>query len=301
MEICIIGLGRMGSNMAKRLLKNKHKVFVYNRTYGKSLDLKKFGAHPIKNLSDISKTMKTPRIVWLMLPAGKTTDDHINIIKTLLNKNDLIIDGGNTYYKDDIRRAKDLSKLGIRYIDAGVSGGIWGLKNGYCMMLGGTPRDYKYINPILKTLAPKDGCILCGPVGSGHFVKMIHNGIEYALMESYAEGFEILKASMFGKDLNLDKIANVWNNGSVVRSWLLELLASALKKDPQLASIKGYVEDSGEGRWTVKEAVDTGVSATVIAHSLFKRFDSRQKNAFSNKILAALRHEFGGHEIKEKK
>ncbi len=296
-KIGIVGLGRMGMNMAKRLLSDSHKVVAYNRTEEKVEEIKKFGAEGSTSLEDLVSKLDKPAVVWLMLPAGEVTDEHINELASFMKSGDIIIDGSNGFYKDDIRRSNDLSKKGIHYVDAGVSGGIWGLEVGYCTMIGGSKSDFEYIEPILKSLAPKDGYMYCGPTGSGHYTKMVHNGIEYALMEAYGEGFEILHESPYGKTLDLERVAHIWNHGSVIRSWLLELLEDALKKDKDLSEIKGYVEDSGEGRWTVNEAVNLGVSATAIAHALFKRFESRKEDQFSDKIIAALRNEFGGHKV----
>jgi 6-phosphogluconate dehydrogenase len=298
MQIGIIGLGRMGMNMSRRWLKGGHEVVAYNRSPGKVKILEQEGALGATSIEDQIEKLKAPRILWIMLPAA-TVDEHIEKVAQMLTQDDLIIDGGNTNYKDDIRRAGELSKRGIRYMDAGVSGGIWGLQNGYCTMVGGEHSDFERVEPLLKTLAPKDGYLYCGPAGAGHFVKMVHNGIEYAMMQSYGEGFEIIEASPYAKGLDLGKIAHLWNQGSVVRSWLLELLEAAFEKDPGLGSIKGYVEDSGEGRWTVEQAIASGVPATAIAHSLFARFRSRKADAFSDKVLAALRNEFGGHEVKK--
>ncbi len=300
MQIGIIGLGRMGMNMARRLIKWNHEVVVYNRTQEKVKIMEKERAIGTASLKELVQKLNTPRIIWIMLPAGAIVDEHIKQLSNLISKGDLIIDGGNSYYKDDIRRSSELKSLGIHYMDAGVSGGIWGLEIGYCIMIGGERSDFKHIEPLLKTLAPEDGYLYCGAHGAGHFVKMVHNGIEYAIMEAYGEGFEILQASQYRDSFNYHNIAHLWNQGSVIRSWLLELLESAFKKDPHLDKIRGYVEDSGEGRWTVLQAVETGVSAPTITHSLFKRFESRQDDLFSDKILAALRNEFGGHAIKSK-
>ena len=300
MQIGIVGLGRMGMNMARRLLRGGHDVIVYNRTQSKVEIMKKEGAQGAESLNDLVKKLVPPRVVWLMLPMGDVTEDNINKLRAILSSGDILVEGGNTFYKDDLRRAEKLLQSGIHYVDAGVSGGIWGLKVGYCTMVGGDKKDFEYIEPLLKTLAPPDGYLHCGPVGAGHFVKMVHNGIEYALMEAYGEGFELLKASPYGDQFDLNGIAHLWNQGSVVRSWLLELLESAFSRDPDLSSIQGYVEDSGEGRWTVQQAIELGVSATGIAHSVFKRFQSRQQDVFSDKVLAALRNEFGGHAIAKK-
>jgi 6-phosphogluconate dehydrogenase len=297
MQVGMIVLGRMGMNMARRLLIENHQVIVYNRTQEKVEQMVKEGAIGSGSFEELVQKLSPPRVVWMMYPAGELVDETTSTLSSLLSEGDILVEGGNSYYKDDIRRARALKTKGIHYVDAGVSGGIWGLKVGYCTMIGGDEADFRYIEPLLKTLAPPDGYLYCGPTGSGHFVKMIHNGIEYAIMEAYGEGFELLKASPYGENLELDKIAHLWNQGSVVRSWLLELLESALDKDPQLSDIKGYVEDSGEGRWTVQQAVESGVSAPVIALSLFKRFQSRENDLFSDKVLAALRREFGGHAV----
>ena len=297
MQIGMIGLGRMGMNMTRRLLKGGHEVVVWNRTKSKVDDMVKEGAIGSGTIEDFAGKLSTPKVAWMMLPIGGPIDDHIEILSPFLSRGDILIDGGNSYFRDDIRRAKTLEPTGIKYLDAGVSGGIWGLKVGYCTMVGGDEEAFRHIEPALRTLAPEGGYLHCGPTGAGHFVKMVHNGIEYGMMEAYGEGFEILKASQYGDGLDLGKVARLWNRGSVVRSWLLELLESAFDRDPNLESIQGYVEDSGEGRWTVQQAIESGVEATTLAHSVFKRFASRQKDMFSNKVLAALRNEFGGHAI----
>lgn len=300
MRIGIVGLGRMGMNMTRRLLRYGHEVVVYNRTYTKTEKAMEEGAIGAKTLEEFVEKLSPRRVAWLMLPLGDPTETHAKKLGELLEPGDIIINGANDYYKNDIRRAEELSPKGVHYMDAGVSGGIWGLKVGYCTMIGGEKEDFDYVEPILKALAPEGGYLYCGPVGAGHFVKMVHNGIEYALMEAYGEGFEVLKASPYSKYFGLKDVAHLWNNGSVIRSWLLELLENAFAKDPELESIQGYVEDSGEARWTVQEAVDLGVSVTGIAHALFKRFESRQEDVFSNKVLAALRREFGGHRVYRK-
>lgn len=297
MKLGMIGLGRMGGNMVRRLLKDNHHVVVFNRSPEKVKEIQKEGAIGATSVQELVDKLPSPKIVWLMLPAGKPVDDMIDQLKNMLSPGDLIIEGGNSKYTDDIRRAEALKEKEIRYMDAGVSGGIWGLKVGYCTMVGGAKEDFNIIEPALKTLAPEDGYMYCGPVGAGHYVKMVHNGVEYAMMEAYGEGFELLKASPYGDDLELAKVAHLWNQGSVVRSWLLELLEDAFAKEGNLESISGYVEDSGEGRWTILEAVERGVDATGLAHSLFKRFSSRQQDSFSNKVIAALRNEFGGHAV----
>ena len=295
MQVAMIGLGRMGMNMARRLIGGGHEVIAYNKTPEKVDSMVNEGAVGAYSLEEAVDKLKSPKVVWLMLPIGKPVESTIDKLKTLLSADDIIIEGGNSFFKDDIRRAQILKEKNIHYIDAGVSGGIWGLKVGYCTMVGGDKIDFEHIEPLLKTLAPEKGYMYCGGTGAGHFVKMVHNGIEYGMMEAYAEGFEILKASPYGKDLSLKDVATLWNQGSVVRSWLLELMESAFEKDPDLSNISGYVEDSGEGRWTVQQAIELGVSATVLAHSVFKRFQSRQADVFSDKVLAALRNEFGGH------
>lgn len=297
MELAMIGLGRMGMNMARRLLKGGHQVVAYNRTPEKTRQIMKEGARGAFNLTEVVQMLKPPRIVWLMLPAGKPVDDHISLLAELLTKGDIIVEGGNSFYQDDLRHAAQLKPKGIHYLDVGVSGGIWGLKVGYCLMIGGERKVYRFLEPLFKSLAPPDGYLYCGSTGAGHFVKMTHNGIEYGLMSAYAEGFELLKNSPYGPSLNLAKVAHLWNRGSVVRSWLLELLESAFKKDRDLSTIKGYVEDSGEGRWTVQEAINCAVPTPVIACSLFQRFRSRKSDTLADKILAALRQEFGGHRV----
>jgi 6-phosphogluconate dehydrogenase len=297
MELGMIGLGRMGANMTERLVMGGHRVISFDRSpeaIQRVVDIGAVGAH---SLADFVKQLSLPRAIWLMVPSGDPVDQTIEQLLPNLTKGDIIIDGGNSNYKDSIRRAEKLKPHGMHFVDAGTSGGIWGLKNGYCMMVGGEKEIVERLAPIFTTLAPKDGYLHVGPSGAGHFVKMIHNGIEYGMMQAYGEGFELLKSSQF--DLDLGKIAHLWNQGSVVRSWLLELCESAFQKDPKLDSIKGYVEDSGEGRWTVIEAVERGVSATALAHSLFARYASRQTDGFANKVLAALRNEFGGHAVRK--
>lgn len=295
MQIGLIGLGRMGMNMGRRWLRGGHEVVAYNRTHAKTEELAKEGAKPTQAMAELVKALKAPRVVWLMLPAGAATDEHLTELLTLLSPGDLVVDGANNYYKDDLRHAEALKKKNIAFADAGVSGGIWGLSVGYCTMVGTDDASFKRIEPLLQTLAPKDGYLHCGGVGAGHFVKMIHNGIEYGMMQAYAEGFEILEASPYKPDPQ--KVAHLWNQGSVVRSWLLELAEEAFSKDARLSGISGYVEDSGEGRWTLQQAIDSGVAAPVIASSLFQRFVSRQKDPFSFRVLAALRNEFGGHAV----
>ncbi len=295
MKLVLIGLGRMGLNMAKRLVLGGHEVFAYNRSEAPRIEAGKAGIKTFASLFEAVNAVDHPKVCWLMLPAGDVTENHIKELAQLLKKGDIIVEGGNSYYKDDIRRYEWLKEKGIGYIDAGVSGGIWGLKNGYATMTGGDREVFAAIEPIIKTLAPEGGYMHCGKTGAGHFTKMVHNAIEYAIMESYGEGFELLKASEYGRDIDLYEVSKMWQNGSVIRSWLLELLSEAFKKDPGLERISGYVEDSGEARFAVKEAADLGVAADAIAISLFKRFNSRQQEVFANKVCAALRNEFGGH------
>lgn len=301
MQVGMIGLGRMGMNMALRLMRGRHSVVVYNRTPEKVKEMEKKGAKGAYSFEDLVSALRPPRALWMMLPAGGPVEDAIGALKGLLAKGDAIIEGGNSFYMDDLRRERELRPLGIHYMDAGVSGGIWGLRKGYCLMLGGERKVYRRLTPLFKTLAPKDGYLYCGPVGAGHFVKMVHNGIEYGMMSAYGEGFSMLHSSPYAGGLDYAKLSHLWNQGSVIRSWLLELAEAAFKKDPDLSQIEPFVEDSGEGRWTVKQAVDSAVSAPVIAASLFQRFRSRETEPFSDRLLAALRHEFGGHALKGKK
>ena len=301
MQIGMIGLGRMGMNMGKRLLQGGHEVVAYNRTPEKTEEIVKEGATGSFSLAELVENLTEPRAVWLMLPEGKPVDDHLEKLKELLDPDDIVIDGGNTYYKDDIRRGDSLAEKQINFVDVGVSGGVWGLEVGYCLMAGGDRQVYNYLEPIFKTLAPQEGYLYCGPTGAGHFVKMVHNGIEYGMMQAYGEGFAILDGSPYGEFLNYAQVAHLWNQGSVIRSWLLELLEAAFGKDERLTKIRGYVEDSGEGRWTVLQAVESGVAAPVIALSLFRRFSSREKDSFEDRVLAALRREFGGHPVKAAK
>ncbi len=299
MQIGIAGLGRMGMNMARRLVQGGHEVIAWNRTASKVDEIVKEGAKGAYSLEELVRKLKAPRFIWIMLPAGETTDEAIDSVKMFLERNDTIIDGGNSYYKDDVRRSEALKPYGINYMDAGVSGGIWGLKVGYCTMVGGDEEIFKKLEPLLMTLAPKDGYLYCGPTGAGHFVKMVHNGIEYAMLAAYGEGFAIMNSSQYRAGFDFSRIAHLWNQGSVVRSWLLELAEDAFEKDPGLTQIKGYVEDSGEGRWTVLQAIEESVPAPVLALSLFQRFRSREEESFSDKLIAALRNEFGGHAVRK--
>ncbi len=298
MQIGFVGLGKMGGNMVERLLLGGHQCVVFNRTPDKVKEYAAKGATPSSSLADLVSKLQGRKAVWLMVPSGDAVDQNIRDIAPLLSKGDVIIDGGNSYYKDTVRRGAELATKGICYADSGTSGGIWGLKNGYCLMVGGEKEPVDWLTPIFKTLAPPDGFLHCGAVGSGHLVKMIHNGIEYGMMQAYAEGFDILRASPYG--LDLQKISHLWNQGSVVRSWLLELAEDALTKDPKLEKLEPFVADSGEGRWTVLESIERDVPAPVLTLSLQMRFASRDKNSFAHRMLAALRNEFGGHAVKAK-
>lgn len=279
-------------------MKGGHEVVVYDRTAEVTQRYVALGGTGASNFSEITSKLNSPRIVWIMVPSGKPVDDTIASLLPGLSKGDVIIDGGNSNFHDSMRRAADLQTKGINFIDSGTSGGIWGLANGYCLMIGASPEAFKLCEPIFKTLAPPNGYAHMGPPGSGHYVKMIHNGVEYGMLQAYAEGYEILHAS---KDFKLDlhKIAAVWNQGSVVRSWLNELAEIAFQKDNDLKDLRGYVEDSGEGRWTVQEAIDLDVPAPIITLSLLTRLRSRQSDSFSAKVIAALRNEFGGHAVKK--
>ncbi len=294
MQIGIIGLGRMGMNMARRLLGGGHEVLAYNRSPEKTDELAAEGGVGCYSLEELVDRLDAPRTVWIMLPA-EIVDQHIAALVDLLDPGDLVVDGGNSHYKLDAQRAEALDDAELLYADAGVSGGIWGLTVGYCTMVGGPAEAYERLRPALDTLAPPSGHMHCGPHGAGHYVKMIHNGIEYGMMQAYAEGFALLEASPFGPGLDLGAVAELWNQGSVVRSWLLELAQAALHKDPRLEGLAPFVEDSGEGRWTVDSAVELAVPAPVLTLALMERFRSRQDNSFADRLLAALRNEFGGH------
>ncbi len=332
MQMGMIGLGRMGANMVRRLLKGRHECVVYNRSPKSVTELAKEGAIGATSIGDFANNLTKPRVVWLMVPAG-AVDETIADLLPHLDDGDIVIDGGNSYYIDDIRRAKQLAAKGIHYVEVGTSGGVWGIERGYCMMIGGEPDIVKHLDPIFATLAPGRGDIPptpgretvggtaelgylhCGPTGAGHFVKMVHNGIEYGLMAAYAEGLAILKAANLGKhageidaetaplrnpehyqyDFNLPDITELWRRGSVIASWLLDLSAAALIADPALSKFGGRVSDSGEGRWTVQAAIDVGVPAHVLSSALFERFSSRGEADFANKLLSAMRYEFGGH------
>ena len=319
MKIGIVGLGRMGGNIARRLMQHGHECVTYDAKAAAVDELAKEGATGSRSLEEFVRKLEAPRAAWLMLPAGQITETTITQLAGLMRSKDIIIDGGNSFYRDDVRRARELSAKGISYLDVGTSGGVWGLERGYCMMIGGDAGAVQHLDPIFSALAPglgdiprtpqrgsggtaEQGYLYCGPAGSGHFVKMIHNGIEYGLMEAYAEGFEILEqASSQARapderyHLNVADIAEVWRRGSVISSWLLDLTAMALAEDPALSAFGGHVDDSGEGRWTVMAAIEAGVPTDVLSAALYARFRSRGDSRFSNKLLSAMRNKFGGH------
>ncbi|MEP7267480.1 MAG: phosphogluconate dehydrogenase (NAD(+)-dependent, decarboxylating) [Saprospiraceae bacterium] len=298
MKLGFIGLGKMGGNMVQRLLLNGHEVVVYDRSAEVINQLVTKGAIPASSIEDLAAKLSGRKIIWLMVPSGKPVDDTITQLIELLKKDDIIIDGGNSNYKQTQERSQRVAEKNIHFLDCGTSGGVWGLENGYSLMSGGNREASEYIYPVYKSLAPKDGYTYCGESGAGHFVKMVHNGIEYGMMQSFAEGFEIMEKSPF--NLNLTAIASGWQYSSVVRSWLLELMVLALKEDPKLEGIKDFVEDSGEGRWTVEAAMELNVPAHVITASLYTRFQSRQEESFAMKVLASLRNQFGGHSVVKK-
>jgi 6-phosphogluconate dehydrogenase len=298
MRIGMVGLGRMGANMTKRLIEHGHEVVATDRNPEAVSAIKEDGAQPADTLEDLVGQLEKPRAVWLMVPSGDPTKSTIDSLCGLLDAGDTVIDGGNSRYTDSQAAAQKLSEHGVHFVDAGVSGGVWGLKIGYCLMVGGEDDAVKPLEPIFTALAPENGYAHVGPSGAGHFVKMVHNGIEYGMLQAYAEGFALMEAAQ-ELDLNLHQIAALWNHGSVVRSWLLELTELALKEPEQFMRIKGYVQDSGEGRWTVEEAIDRAVSAPVITASLFARFSSRDDEKFAARIVAALRNQFGGHQFFE--
>lgn len=299
MKIGFVGLGKMGFNMVHRLLKDSHEVVVWDPSADTIREIEKLGAIAADSLQDLTKKLPAKKVVWLMVPAGKPVDENLEVLLKLLDKNDIIIDGGNSYWKETRQRAEKAALKDIHFLDCGTSGGVWGLQNGYALMYGGDKSAAEYIEPIFKSLAPENGYVYCGESGTGHMVKMVHNGIEYGMMQAYAEGFEILEKAPF--DIDIAKIADAWQYGSVVRSWLLELAVNALKNDPKLEQLEPFVQDSGEGRWTVQTAIDFDVPAHVITASLFTRFQSRQEDSFAMKMLAALRNQFGGHAVKKKK
>ena len=316
MQLGMVGLGRMGSNMVRRLMKAGHRCVVYDRDFARAKDLAREGATAAPSIDEFISALESRRVVWVMVPAGPPTEEVLEALADRMEPGDILIDGGNSYYKDDVRRAREMNAKGIQYVDAGTSGGVWGLERGYCLMIGGTRDAVAYLDPIFQALAPgggtaprtrhakgstgtaEQGYLHCGPAGTGHFVKMVHNGIEYGVMQALAEGFDILHSARiegFEGSLPLAHIAEVWRRGSVLESWLLDLTASALSEDPELRGYVGFVEDSGEGRWTVMTAVEETVPADVIAASLFARFRSRRDHTFAEKMLSAMRHKFGGH------
>ena len=320
MQIGMVGLGRMGANMTRRLLRGGHQVVVTDLSAENVQKISTDGATPSSSLDDFVSKLKPPRVAWLMVPAGDATEHTVQALAQRFQKDDILIDGGNSYFKDDIRRSKQLHEKGIHYVDVGTSGGVWGLERGYCMMIGGPQQAFERLKPIFKTLAPgrgdiprtpgreklpgtaEDGYIYCGPSGSGHFVKMVHNGIEYGLMQAYAEGFDIFRNANSRElpedqryELNLADIAEVWRRGSVVSSWLLDLSAMALAENAQLSEYTGFVQDSGEGRWTIQAAIDEAVPVDVLSSALYTRFRSRQEHTFAEKMLSAMRQKFGGH------
>jgi 6-phosphogluconate dehydrogenase len=320
MQLGMIGLGRMGANMVRRLMKGGHQCVVYDRSPESVQTLVKEGATGAASLEEFVKKLTKPRAAWVMVPAGGPTEATVQDLGKLLEAGDAVIDGGNSYFKDDVRRAKDLKPKGIHYIDVGTSGGVWGVERGYCLMIGGPKEAVQRLEPIFKTLAPgrgniertpgrdkvagtaEDGYLHCGPAGAGHFIKMVHNGIEYGLMQAYAEGFDIIRCANTKElpedhryDFNLPDIAEVWRRGSVVGSWLLDLTAMAFIENPSLSNFSGFVQDSGEGRWTVQAAIEEAVPAEVLTSSLYTRFRSRQEHTFAEKVLSAMRYKFGGH------
>jgi len=296
MDIGFVGLGKMGLNMVTRLQRAGHQVTAYDRSADALANATAAGCIGAASLADLVQRLKAPRAVWIMVPSGPPTEETVQAVTALLAPGDVIIDGGNTRFHDDVRRSKELAARKLQYIDAGTSGGIWGLKNGYCLMVGGNKEAVDRLAPVFEALAPPNGWAHVGAAGAGHYVKMVHNGIEYSLMQGYAEGFELMSKSEYRLDLS--RIADLWLQGSVVRSWLLELAASALKEDPRLEQLKGYVQDSGEGRWMVADAIDKDVPVPNLTAALFTRFRSRQTESFAEKMLAALRNAFGGHAVK---
>jgi 6-phosphogluconate dehydrogenase len=299
MELGFVGLGKMGMNMVARLREGRHDVVAYDLSPELIKQAESLGARGAPSLDVLISKLKPPRAIWIMVPSGAPTESTVNNVASLLQSGDILIDGGNTHFHDDVRRAAVLKTRGLHYVDAGTSGGVWGLKLGYCLMVGGEEGVVKALAPIFTTLAPENGWAYMGSHGAGHYVKMVHNGIEYSMMQGYAEGFELMSKSDY--KLELGRIAELWMHGSVVRSWLLELTAAALKEDPKLEGLKGYVQDSGEGRWTILEALDKAVPVPTLTAALFTRFRSRQEESFAEKMLAAMRKAFGGHAVMTRK
>lgn len=300
MELGIVGLGKMGGNMARRLLGGGHRVVVYDPSTAAVEAVTEYGAEGVSSLDVLVSRLSPPRAVWLMVPAGRPTENTIDSLAGLLSIDDVVVDGGNSNYRDSMRRAASLAEKGLFFLDVGTSGGVWGLKEGYSLMVGGEPEAYRRLEPVLQTLAPSPdtGYGYIGPAGSGHFAKMVHNGIEYGMMQAFAEGFELMRARQ-DFAIDLARTAEIWRHGSVVRSWLLDLIAAALREDPHLDNLQAYVEDSGEGRWTVQESIELGVPLPVITQALQARFRSRQEQPFGVKLLAAMRQQFGGHAVKK--
>ena len=296
MKLGFVGLGKMGGNMVQRLLAGGHEIVAYARSEDSIREAESRGAVGARSIAELAAKLSSPRALWLMIPAGKPVEDTVSQLSGILSAGDVVVDGGNSRFSDSARRAAELAERGIGFLDAGTSGGVWGLKNGYCLMVGGKAEHFRMVEPALATLAPEDGYAHVGQAGAGHYVKMVHNAIEYSMLQGYGEGFEMLQAS--GYDLDLLQVSRLWTHASVVRSWLLELLVRALEQDPRLAEIRGYVEDSGEGRWTLHEAIERSVPVPSLADALFARFSSRQKESFSAKVIAALRNQFGGHAVK---
>lgn len=298
MKIGFVGLGKMGGNMVERLLNGGHSVVAYNRSeeaVDRAVDK---GAEKAESLNDLVSKLPGRKVIWLMVPSGPPVDESMEALRQVLKPGDILVDGGNSYWRDTQKRAQQISKAGMHWIDCGTSGGVWGLSNGYCLMYGGDREACDHLGPVFQTLAPPEGARYVGPSGAGHFVKMVHNAIEYGMMQAYAEGFEIMKNSPF--EIDLHEISQLWQQGSVVRSWLLELTERALNEDPGLSQVQGFVQDSGEGRWAVQSAIDFDTPAPVITMSLFARFQSRQKDSFAMKLLASLRNQFGGHAVKKR-
>jgi 6-phosphogluconate dehydrogenase len=298
MKLGFVGLGRMGANMVQRLLEGGHEIVAHARSEDSIRQAESRGAKGARSLEELVGKLTPPRVVWLMIPSGKPVEDSIAQAAGLLSRGDIIVDGGNSRFSDSVRHAGDLAGKGMGFLDCGTSGGIWGLKNGYCLMIGGAAEHFRLVEPAFATLAPPDGYAHVGPAGAGHYVKMVHNAIEYSMLQGYGEGFEMLQASGYGLDLL--GVARLWTHASVVRSWLLDLLVRALEQDPGLTDVRGYVEDSGEGRWTLHEAIERAVPVPTLADAVFARFSSRQKESFSAKVIASLRNQFGGHAVKEK-
>jgi 6-phosphogluconate dehydrogenase len=298
MQIGLVGLGKMGFNLARNIQSKGHEVIAYDINEASLKAISEYGVKPVKSLKDLAENVKTKRVIWLMIPAGDLVDKTLDELKKYLTVGDIVIDGGNSFFKDSVRRGKDLGALQIDYLDCGTSGGTEGALNGVCAMIGGNRFAFNHCEPLFKDISLTDGYLYCGASGSGHYVKMVHNGIEYGMMQAIAEGFEVMHKSEF--KLDLEKVAGVWNHGSVVRSWLMELTENALRKDPGLDSIKGVMHSSGEGKWTLETALEQQIATPVIALSLLMRYRSLQEDTFSGKVVAALRNEFGGHAVEKK-